>query len=51
MSKVADKFEVMADAVMYNQDAHLKTLVRDEVQRALAPTVSILNDIKAMLNK
>ena len=51
ISRVADKFDVMADAVVNSQNLNINSLVRQGVQGALAPTISALNDIKELLNK
>lgn len=49
VSRVADKIDVMADAVVNRQQSNIITIVREEVQNALGPTLTAVNEIKELL--
>lgn len=51
ISRVGDKFDVMANPVVSRQNLNMTSLVRQEVQNPLSPTLSVLNDIKELLSK
>lgn len=49
--KVADKFEQMADAVSGGNRTFLEQFVRDEMTRALEPTLKSIDYMKSMLSQ
>ena len=51
MNRIADKFELMADTVINDSTSNVEQFVREEVSRALAPTIESLNDIKKLLSQ
>eukprot|EP00171_Calliarthron_tuberculosum_P023636 IDg23636t1 len=49
VSRVADKFEVLADAVVEDTHVRMQELVREEVVRALGPTNETIDELKRMI--